>query len=56
MISVLMIKGAEEFLKYLDNDIALLSESFTAIGAQVDTVDGNKFSVLARLWQYRTEK
>lgn len=49
MISVLMIKGAEEFLKYLDNDIALLSESFTAIGAQVDTVDGNKFSVLARL-------
>ena len=49
MISILMIKGAREFLKYLDNDIALLSKSFRAIGAQVEIVDGDKISVLSRL-------
>lgn len=49
MISVLLIKGAKEFLKYLDNDIALLSKSFLAIGAHVETVDGDKFTVLSRL-------
>lgn len=49
MISVLLIKGAKEFLKYLDNDIALLSKSFLAIGAHVETVDGDKFIVLSRL-------
>ena len=46
MISVLMIKGSREFLKYLDNDVNLLSQPFLAIGADVKTVDGDKFSVL----------
>ena len=44
-----MIKGAEESLKYLDNDIALLSKSFFDIGAKVEKVDGDKFSVLPKL-------
>lgn len=49
MISALLIKGAEKSLQYLDNDVKMLSSSFQAIGVCVETIEGNKFSVLPKL-------
>lgn len=49
MIKALLIKGVEESLQYLDNDIQMVQESFGKIGISVETVFGDKFRILTTL-------
>lgn len=49
MIKALLIKGAEESLQYLNNDIRMVKESFEEIGIDVKSVHGDKFNVLQEL-------
>lgn len=49
MIKALLIKGAEESLQYLENDIIMIQESFEQIGITVERATGNKFHILEML-------
>lgn len=49
MIKALFIKGADESLKYLDNDIKMLKESFEEIGISVQVANGDKILVIQKL-------
>lgn len=49
MIKALLIKGAEESLQFLDNDIKMVRESFERIGIDVECINGDKFEILRGL-------
>lgn len=49
MIKALLIKGANESLQYLDNDISLIKKGFLELGFFVDNVEGEKFKILSKV-------
>lgn len=49
MIKALLIKGVEDTLKYLDNDVKMLNEVFEELEIDVQTTSGQKFPVLQDL-------
>lgn len=49
MIKALLIKGADEYLQYLANDIKMVKESFEQIGIIVENEYGDKYDILKAL-------
>ena len=49
MVKALLIKGADESLRYLHNDINLMREAFSQIGISVATASGDRIEILTKI-------